>query len=72
MLLAMLKVSGKISDLIQTHMEKNLSGMATGAYINRPYSKWLLRFIQSQRFTLFAWYRIVFGSGVLALALWAR
>jgi len=33
---------GKISDVMQLHMEKNLSGMATGAYINRPYSKWLL------------------------------
>jgi len=32
--------------------------------------KWLLGYIQSHRFTLFAWYRIVFGAGVLALALW--
>jgi undecaprenyl-diphosphatase len=34
--------------------------------------KWLLRYIQSHRFTLFAWYRIVFGAGVLALVLWTR
>jgi undecaprenyl-diphosphatase len=34
--------------------------------------KWLLGYIQSHRFTLFAWYRIVFGTGVLAVALWAR
>ncbi len=34
--------------------------------------KWLLRYIQSHRFTLFAWYRIVFGAGVLALALWSH
>ena len=34
---------GKFSNMMQTHMETNLSGMATGAYINRPYSKWLLR-----------------------------
>jgi len=36
------KYPGKFSDMMQRHVEKNLSGMATGAYINRPYSKWLL------------------------------
>lgn len=34
--------------------------------------KWLLRYIQSHRFTVFAWYRIVFGALVLALALWGH
>jgi len=29
--------------------------------------KWLLRYVQSHRFTLFAWYRIVFGGALLAL-----
>jgi undecaprenyl-diphosphatase len=29
--------------------------------------KWLLRYIQSHRFTLFAWYRIVVGALILAL-----
>jgi undecaprenyl-diphosphatase len=29
--------------------------------------KWLLRYIQSHRFTPFAWYRIVFGVALLAL-----
>jgi undecaprenyl-diphosphatase len=29
--------------------------------------KWLLRYVQSHRFTLFAWYRIALGSGLLAL-----
>lgn len=29
--------------------------------------KWLLRYVQSHRFTLFAWYRIVFGGVLLAL-----
>jgi undecaprenyl-diphosphatase len=28
--------------------------------------KWLLRYIQSHRFTIFAWYRIVFGVALLA------
>jgi undecaprenyl-diphosphatase len=29
--------------------------------------KWLLRYVQSHRFTLFAWYRVVVGAGLLAL-----
>jgi undecaprenyl-diphosphatase len=29
--------------------------------------KWLLRYVQSHRFTLFAWYRIVLGAALLAL-----
>jgi undecaprenyl-diphosphatase len=28
--------------------------------------KWLLRYIQTHRFTLFAWYRIIVGAGLLA------
>ena len=28
--------------------------------------KWLLRYVQSHRFTIFAWYRIVFGAALLA------
>ena len=31
--------------------------------------KWLLRYVQSHRFTIFAWYRIVLGSILLALVL---
>ena len=29
--------------------------------------KWLLRYIQSHRFTVFAWYRIAAGIALLAL-----
>jgi undecaprenyl-diphosphatase len=29
--------------------------------------KWLLRYVQSHRFTVFAWYRIALGSALLAL-----
>jgi len=29
--------------------------------------KWLLRYVQSHRFTIFAWYRIALGSALLAL-----
>ncbi|MBS0367460.1 MAG: undecaprenyl-diphosphate phosphatase [Proteobacteria bacterium] len=29
--------------------------------------KWLLRYVQSHRFTIFAWYRIVVGAALLAL-----
>jgi undecaprenyl-diphosphatase len=28
--------------------------------------KWLLRYVQSHRFTVFAWYRILFGGALLA------
>ena len=30
--------------------------------------KWLLRYIQTHRFTIFAWYRIALGSALLAMA----
>jgi undecaprenyl-diphosphatase len=30
--------------------------------------KWLLRYVQTHRFTVFAWYRIVAGAALLALA----
>lgn len=33
---------GRFSDFMERHISKNLSGMAAGAYINRPYSRWLL------------------------------
>jgi flavin-dependent dehydrogenase len=36
---------GKMNDIIQRHIEKNLSGMASGAYIARPYSRFLLHFL---------------------------
>jgi len=34
---------GAMSNFMHRHVEKNLSGMASGAYITRPYSRWLLR-----------------------------
>jgi len=37
------KYPGMISNFMHRHIEKNLSGMASGAYIARPYSRWLLR-----------------------------
>lgn len=37
------KHPGLVSDIMHRHVEKNLSGMASGAYIARPYSRWLLR-----------------------------
>jgi hypothetical protein len=36
---------GRISNIMQRHFEKNISGMAAGAYTARPYSRWLLRFM---------------------------
>jgi len=29
--------------------------------------KWLLRYVQSHRFTIFAWYRVAVGTVLLAL-----
>lgn len=37
------KYPGAFSNFMHRHVEKNLSGMASGAYITRPYSRWLLR-----------------------------
>jgi flavin-dependent dehydrogenase len=37
------KLPAVVSALIQRHIEKNLSGMASGAYTARSYSRWLLR-----------------------------
>jgi flavin-dependent dehydrogenase len=33
---------GFLMSVMERHIEKNLSGMATGAFINRSYSRWLL------------------------------
>jgi flavin-dependent dehydrogenase len=41
----MKKYPNAVFNLMQRHIEKNLSGMASGAYIDRPYSKWLLDFL---------------------------
>jgi flavin-dependent dehydrogenase len=40
-----MKHPGRIGEIIHRHVEKNLSGMASGAYVARPYSRWLLRFL---------------------------
>lgn len=36
---------GLISNVMERHIGKNLSGMAAGAFINRPYSRWLLHML---------------------------
>lgn len=33
---------GRFSDFMERHISKQFSGMATGAFVNRPYSRWLL------------------------------
>jgi undecaprenyl-diphosphatase len=47
------------------------SGVALGFVISAVVAfvavKWLLRYVQSHRFTLFAWYRIVLGVALLAM-----
>jgi undecaprenyl-diphosphatase len=47
------------------------SGLALGFVISAVVAfivvKWLLRYVQSHRFTVFAWYRIVLGVALLAM-----
>jgi flavin-dependent dehydrogenase len=38
-----MKHPGRFGEIVHRHVEKNLSGMASGAYVARPYSRWLLR-----------------------------
>lgn len=42
-------------------------GFAVSALVAFIAVKWLLRYLQSHRFTVFAWYRIVFGAALLIL-----
>ena len=43
-------------------------GFAVAAVVAFIAVKWLLRYVQTHRFTMFAWYRIVFGTLLLVLA----
>lgn len=43
-------------------------GFAMSAVVAFVAVKWLLRYIQSHSFTLFAWYRVLFGTALLYLA----
>jgi len=47
------------------------SGLAIGFVVSGVVAfiavKWLLRYVQSHRFTLFAWYRIILGVALLAM-----
>ena len=43
-------------------------GFAVSAVVAFIAVKWLLRYIQTHRFTAFAWYRIVLGAGLLGWA----
>jgi undecaprenyl-diphosphatase len=42
-------------------------GFAVAAVVAFVVVKWLLQYVQSHRFTLFAWYRIVLGVALLAM-----
>jgi undecaprenyl-diphosphatase len=42
-------------------------GFAVSAVVAFVVVKWLLRYVQSHRFTVFAWYRIVLGVALLAM-----
>ncbi|HUK00943.1 MAG TPA: undecaprenyl-diphosphate phosphatase [Steroidobacteraceae bacterium] len=44
-------------------------GFVTSAVVAFIVVKWLLRYVQTHRFTIFAWYRIVLG-GVLLVLIW--
>jgi undecaprenyl-diphosphatase len=47
------------------------SGLAVGFVVSAIVAfvvvKWLLRYVQSHRFTVFAWYRIVLGVALLVM-----
>ena len=43
-------------------------GFVVSAIVAFVAVKWLLRYVQTHRFTPFAWYRIVFGAALLAFA----
>ncbi|MBS1213059.1 MAG: undecaprenyl-diphosphate phosphatase, partial [Proteobacteria bacterium] len=43
-------------------------GSAVSAIVAFSAVKWLLRYIQTHRFTLFAWYRVAFGAALLYIA----
>ena len=51
---------------------ENWSALAVGFVVSGIVAfisvKWLLRYVQSHRFTIFAWYRIVLGGALLVLA----
>ena len=40
-----MKHPGAFTNFMKRHIEKNLAGMAGGAYTARPYSRGLLRFL---------------------------
>jgi undecaprenyl-diphosphatase len=42
-------------------------GFVVSAVVAFAVVKWLLRFIQTHRFTIFAWYRIIFGALLLVV-----
>ena len=60
----LLKVRGQTSG-------EDWSALAVGFVVSLVVAfiavKWLLRYVQSHRFTLFAWYRVVVGAALLAL-----
>lgn len=43
------------------------TGFVVSAIVAFVAVKWLLRYVQAHRFTVFAWYRIVFGAALLLL-----
>jgi undecaprenyl-diphosphatase len=53
-------------------VSENWSQLAIGFVVSGVVAfiavKWLLRYVQSHRFTVFAWYRIVLGVALLAMA----
>ncbi len=42
-------------------------GFVVSAVVAFTAVKWLLRYIQTHRFTIFAWYRMFFGTALLYL-----
>ena len=58
-------------ELLKARGEEDWQALALGFVVSGVVAfiavKWLLRYVQSHRFTLFAWYRVVLGGALLAL-----
>lgn len=62
---ALLKVANTPGALAQEDWASFTLGFVVSALVAFVVVKWLLRYVQTHRFTVFAWYRIVLGTGLL-------
>jgi undecaprenyl-diphosphatase len=58
----------KSGEMLNENWTELAVGFVVSAVVAFIAVKWLLRYVQTHRFTWFAWYRIVFGTLLLVLA----